>query len=62
VLTGDQTQTGKDQPREIFGSIPTLSWDGVGEARDEVKRDTIEITGVKSVRCFEKRVVEKPAE
>jgi len=50
---------GKDKPREIFGAIPTLNWDGVGEAKDEVKRDAAENGGVKSVRCYEKKVLEK---
>jgi hypothetical protein len=38
-----------------------LTWGGVGEGeeKDEVKRHMIENTGVKSIRCFEKKVLEK---
>lgn len=55
------TQTGDEIPLEVFGSISTLSWDGMDEVKGEVKRDSIEITEVKSLRCF-KKTVKNPAE
>lgn len=50
---------GKAKSREVVGQIATLKWDGIDESKggkDEVKRDTIEEDGIKSLRCFDKPV------
>lgn len=47
---------GNDRPREIFGSITSMEWDGVGESKDEAKRDTLAEHGIKSLRCFDKPI------
>lgn len=44
-------EIGNDKPKEIFHATATLTWNGVGTTRDEVKRDS---GGVKSIRCFAK--------
>ena len=47
---------GNDRPRETFGPISSMEWDGVGESKDEVKRDTLAKDGIKSLRCFDKLI------
>jgi hypothetical protein len=49
---------GNDKPRDVSESISTLKWPGVAkgkfQGKDEIKRDTVEEKGVKSMRCFQK--------